>query len=74
MPIDPYAALNALIRAEAVRFSPAAREDRPVPPVPAPASTPEAEATPEATPAPGAAEATAGSGGEPQRHTAGPAA
>ncbi|MEU3470107.1 hypothetical protein ACGFY6_19215 [Streptomyces sp. NPDC048387] len=68
MPIDPYAALNALIRAEAVRFSPAAREDRPVPPVPAPASTPEA------TPAPGAAEATAGAGGEPQRHTADPAA
>ncbi|WP_405979852.1 hypothetical protein [Streptomyces sp. NBC_00158] len=32
MPIDPYAALNAMLRAEAARFSPPARtegQDRP---------------------------------------------
>ncbi|MEU3402417.1 hypothetical protein ABZ766_00425 [Streptomyces sp. NPDC006670] len=60
MPIDPYAALNALIRAEAARYSPAAREDRPAPQVPARESATEACET-----APG---------GEPQRHTPGPAA
>ncbi|MFJ9791032.1 hypothetical protein [Streptomyces globosus] len=46
MPIDPFAALNALIRAEAARFSP--------PPGPAPAArraAPEdTEAAPSATP------------------------
>ncbi|MCF3184766.1 hypothetical protein IPZ70_33235 [Streptomyces polychromogenes] len=59
MPIDPYAALNAMIRAEAVRFSPAAREGRP------PAQTPR-DTAPEA---PGTA-----ADGEPQRPTADPAA
>ncbi|RKT05596.1 hypothetical protein BX286_3599 [Streptomyces sp. 3211.6] len=60
MPIDPYAALNAMIRAEAARFSPAARKDRPAPQVPARESAAEA---PETAPA-----------GEPRRHTEGPAA
>ncbi|MFD8144611.1 hypothetical protein [Streptomyces sp. NPDC059708] len=62
MPVDPYAALNAMIRAEAARFSPAAREDRPAPRVPARENAPEAPET------------VSVSGGEPQRHPADPAA
>ncbi|MET9605119.1 hypothetical protein ABZZ17_08630 [Streptomyces sp. NPDC006512] len=32
MPIDPYAALNAMLRAEAARFTPPARQpERPAP-------------------------------------------
>ncbi|MEU8431835.1 hypothetical protein AB0F18_02815 [Streptomyces sp. NPDC029216] len=60
MPIDPYAALNALIRAEAVRFSPAAREDRPASRALSSETAPEAPET--------------GPRAEPQRGTAGPAA
>ncbi|WP_030754988.1 MULTISPECIES: hypothetical protein [unclassified Streptomyces] len=30
MPIDPYAALNAMLRAEVTRFSPPARQTEPV--------------------------------------------
>lgn len=60
MPIDPYAALNAMIRAEAVRFSPASRKDRPAPQAPAAETAPEGPET--------------GPGGEPQRRTAEPAA
>ncbi|GAA0294217.1 hypothetical protein GCM10010302_36050 [Streptomyces polychromogenes] len=62
MPVDPYAALNAMIRAEAARFSPAAREDRPAPRIPARETAPEA---PETAPV---------SAAEPQRRPAGPAA
>uniref|UniRef100_A0AAU2JQE2 Uncharacterized protein n=1 Tax=Streptomyces sp. NBC_00049 TaxID=2903617 RepID=A0AAU2JQE2_9ACTN len=29
MPIDPYAALNAMLRAEAARFTPPARQSEP---------------------------------------------
>ncbi|KJY39083.1 MULTISPECIES: hypothetical protein [Streptomyces] len=64
MPIDPYAALNAMIRAEAVRFSPAAREGRPAAQAPAPQN--HRDTAPEA---PGTA-----ADGEPQRPTADPAA
>nr|WSX50787.1 hypothetical protein OG409_18665 [Streptomyces sp. NBC_00974] len=35
MPIDPYLALNALLRAEAARFSPPAPQVRPSEPEPA---------------------------------------
>ncbi|MFF4578055.1 hypothetical protein [Streptomyces sp. NPDC001389] len=62
MPIDPYAALNAMIRAEAVRlrFSPTSRKDRPAPQAAAAETAPEALET--------------GPGGEPQPRTAEPAA
>ncbi|GGZ95728.1 hypothetical protein AB0P12_31955 [Streptomyces subrutilus] len=45
MPIDPYAALNAMIRAEAARFTPPARKAEPVakPKAAAPAADPESE-------------------------------
>lgn len=42
MPIDPYAALNAMLRAEASRFTPPAR--RPEQPEPEPSTRPEAPA------------------------------
>ncbi|MFD9378883.1 hypothetical protein ACFWBH_25675 [Streptomyces sp. NPDC059999] len=42
MPIDPYAALNAMLRAEASRFTPPAR--RPEQAEPEPAARPEAPA------------------------------
>lgn len=44
MPIDPYAALNAMLRAEAARFSPPVRRavERPAP-QPAATAEPEAE-------------------------------
>ncbi|MEU9413787.1 hypothetical protein [Streptomyces sp. NPDC051000] len=42
MPIDPYAALNAMLRAEASRFTPPAR--RPEKPESEPAAHPEAPA------------------------------
>ncbi|MFF4008566.1 hypothetical protein [Streptomyces sp. NPDC001717] len=32
MPIDPYAALNAMLRAEAARFAPPARQNEPARP------------------------------------------
>ncbi|MFD9727256.1 hypothetical protein [Streptomyces sp. NPDC059072] len=32
MPIDPYAALNAMLRAEAARFAPSARQNEPARP------------------------------------------
>ncbi|WP_329382719.1 hypothetical protein OG625_20015 [Streptomyces sp. NBC_01351] len=32
MPIDPYAALNAMLRAEAARFTPPVRQTEPVRP------------------------------------------
>ncbi|MFI5615957.1 hypothetical protein [Streptomyces sp. NPDC051567] len=59
MPIDPYAALNAMLRAEAARFTPPARKAEP----PAP-KTPPAETDPETGPAnapqePATAESTA---------------
>ncbi|MBT2468005.1 hypothetical protein J7E97_08960 [Streptomyces sp. ISL-66] len=41
MPIDPYLALNALLRAEAARFSPPAPQSRPC--EPEPAKTPETQ-------------------------------
>ncbi|MCX5196131.1 hypothetical protein OOK31_19895 [Streptomyces sp. NBC_00249] len=52
MPIDPYAALNAMLRAEAARFTPPARRAEPAPPqpVPVPADT---EPTGEVTQGPG---------------------
>ncbi|MER5869637.1 hypothetical protein [Streptomyces sp. NPDC002044] len=43
MPIDPYAALNAMLRAEAARFTPPARKARPT----APPTVPDAAAEPE---------------------------
>ncbi|MEV7519246.1 hypothetical protein [Streptomyces sp. NPDC091371] len=47
MPIDPYAALNAMLRAEAARFTPPVRQTEPVRP-----AEPVAPAAPAATAAP----------------------
>ncbi|MGI5444316.1 hypothetical protein ACQEVM_00930 [Streptomyces sp. CA-243310] len=45
MPIDPYAALNAMLRAEASRFTPPARRpEQPEQPEPEPSTRPEAPA------------------------------
>ncbi len=46
MPIDPYAALNAMLRAEAARFAPPPRPSRETPA--APPSEPEEGTVPEA--------------------------
>lgn len=66
MPIDPYAALNAMLRAEAARFSPPVRRavERPAP-QPAATATATATAEPETE--------TEGEGG-PRREPADPAA
>ncbi|MFB7469203.1 hypothetical protein ACFCZ1_37920 [Streptomyces sp. NPDC056224] len=56
MPIDPYTALNAMLRAEAARFTPPVRRADPAAPVKTPATAAESEST---------------SGGE-ARHTAAP--
>ncbi|MGW0366615.1 hypothetical protein [Streptomyces sp. NPDC002990] len=45
MPIDPYTALNAMIRAEAVRYTPPARQSEPAAP-----KTPSAAAESESEP------------------------
>ncbi|MFD8979769.1 hypothetical protein [Streptomyces sp. NPDC059564] len=65
MPIDPYAALNAMLRAEAARFSPPVRQavERPAPQSATAAATATATAT---------AEREADSA--PQQEPAGPAA
>lgn len=70
MPIDPYAALNAMLRAEAARFSPPVRRavERPAP---QPAATATATATAPATAEPETE--TEGEGG-PRREPADPAA
>ncbi|MFD3330579.1 hypothetical protein [Streptomyces sp. NPDC058701] len=46
MPIDPYAALNAMLRAEAARFTPPARKAEPS----APPTTAAVAAEPESEP------------------------
>ncbi|MFE9631824.1 hypothetical protein [Streptomyces sp. NPDC006463] len=56
MPIDPYTALNAMLRAEAARFTPPVRQSDPAAPVRTPAAAADSEST---------------SGSEPQ-HTAAP--
>ncbi|WP_314242932.1 hypothetical protein [Streptomyces sp. DSM 40907] len=55
MPIDPYAALNAMLRAEVTRFSPPVRQTEPpaspktTAPVTATATAVEAESEPQPT-------------------------
>ncbi|MFF5701802.1 hypothetical protein ACFY7H_04785 [Streptomyces sp. NPDC012794] len=81
MPIDPYAALNAMLRAEVARFSPPARQEAAAPD--RPAGDPHAadrhadRSVPQpataGAPKTGAA-AAAGAGSEPRQDTAGSAA
>ncbi|MGR4881514.1 hypothetical protein ACIPUC_19190 [Streptomyces sp. LARHCF249] len=50
MPIDAYAALNAMLRAEAARFTPPVRQSAdPAASQKTPASTPEPESEPQQT-------------------------
>ncbi|MFD3805126.1 hypothetical protein ACFWSF_33940 [Streptomyces sp. NPDC058611] len=49
MPIDPYAALNAMLRAEAARFTPPARKAEPAAPPTAAAASVEPENEPKRT-------------------------
>ncbi|WP_328926707.1 hypothetical protein OG429_20315 [Streptomyces sp. NBC_00190] len=46
MPIDPYTALNAMLRAEAARFTPPVRQSDPAAPLKSPAAA-ESESTSE---------------------------
>ncbi|MFJ2749594.1 hypothetical protein [Streptomyces sp. NPDC087297] len=47
MPIDPYAALNAMLRAEVTRFSPPVRQTEPASSPKATATSVEAESEPQ---------------------------
>ncbi|MFD6230135.1 hypothetical protein ACFWFZ_25165 [Streptomyces sp. NPDC060232] len=51
MPIDPYAALNAMLRAEVSRFAPPVRQAEPSAPPKTPAPAAEDEGDPQQTPA-----------------------
>ncbi|KJY23411.1 hypothetical protein ADK53_01610 [Streptomyces sp. WM6373] len=66
MPIDPYAALNAMLRAEVSRFAPPVRQAEPIAPPKTPAPAAEDEGDPQETAAAsarpvGARSATGGS-------------
>ncbi|GAA3379514.1 hypothetical protein [Streptomyces racemochromogenes] len=64
MPIDPYAALNAMLRAEAARFSPPARKEA--------QDRPRADLTPaDRTPADPAVPQPATAGRDPESASAG---
>ncbi|MFI7352964.1 hypothetical protein ACIBTP_03350 [Streptomyces avidinii] len=52
MPIDPYAALNAMLRAEVTRFSPPVRQTEPAASPKATATAVEAESEPQQQTAP----------------------
>ncbi|WP_326594049.1 hypothetical protein [Streptomyces sp. NBC_01294] len=47
MPIDPYAALNAMLRAEVTRFAPPVHKAEPAAPPKTPAETVESESEPQ---------------------------
>ncbi|MFD9521177.1 hypothetical protein [Streptomyces sp. NPDC059979] len=47
MPIDPYAAVNAMLRAEVTRFAPPVRKAEPAAPPKTPAETAESESEPQ---------------------------
>ncbi|MEU9158814.1 hypothetical protein AB0D29_00800 [Streptomyces sp. NPDC048424] len=47
MPIDPYAALNAMLRAEVTRFTPPVRKAEPIEPPKAQAVAVESESEPQ---------------------------
>ncbi|MEU5063399.1 hypothetical protein AB0G95_05125 [Streptomyces virginiae] len=49
MPIDPYAALNAMLRAEVSRFAPPVRQAEPIAPPKTPAPAVEDEDDPQET-------------------------
>ncbi|MFB7807012.1 hypothetical protein [Streptomyces virginiae] len=49
MPIDPYAALNAMLRAEVSRFAPPVRQAEPIAPPKTPAPAVEDEGDPQET-------------------------
>ncbi|MFJ9594983.1 hypothetical protein ACIRS3_19710 [Streptomyces virginiae] len=49
MPIDPYAALNAMLRAEVSRFAPPVRQAEPITPPKTPAPAVEDEGDPQET-------------------------
>ncbi|MEC4569771.1 hypothetical protein [Streptomyces virginiae] len=49
MPIDPYAALNAMLRAEVSRFAPPVRQAEPIAPPKTPAAAVEDEGDPQET-------------------------
>ncbi|GHI88711.1 hypothetical protein [Streptomyces xanthophaeus] len=51
MPIDPYAALNAMLRAEAARFTPPARQAEPAAPKATAVAESDSEPQPAAEPA-----------------------
>ncbi|MFD5617660.1 hypothetical protein, partial [Streptomyces yangpuensis] len=53
MPIDPYAALNAMLRAEVTRFAPPVRQAEPTTPPKTPAPSVEDEGDPQRTAAGG---------------------
>ncbi|MFC9582941.1 hypothetical protein ACFVJ8_08940 [Streptomyces yangpuensis] len=55
MPIDPYAALNAMLRAEVTRFAPPVRQAEPPAPPKTPAPSVEDEGDPQRTAAGGPA-------------------
>ncbi|MET9573742.1 hypothetical protein ABZY34_32355, partial [Streptomyces virginiae] len=48
MPIDPYAALNAMLRAEVSRFAPPVRQTEPIAPPKTPAPAVDDEGDPQA--------------------------
>ncbi|MFE5621792.1 hypothetical protein ACFQ8S_07010 [Streptomyces virginiae] len=58
MPIDPYAALNAMLRAEVSRFAPPVRQAEPIAPPKTPAPAVDDEGDPQETAA-GSASASA---------------
>ncbi|MEU4358880.1 hypothetical protein ACFYNW_11900 [Streptomyces virginiae] len=49
MPIDPYAALNAMLRAEVSRFAPPVRQTEPIAPPKTPAPAVDDEGDPQQT-------------------------
>ncbi|MGW7438053.1 hypothetical protein [Streptomyces sp. NPDC054849] len=49
MPIDPYAALNAMLRAEVTRFAPPVHQAEPAAPPKTPAVAGESESEPQQT-------------------------
>ncbi|MFF8260899.1 hypothetical protein [Streptomyces virginiae] len=69
MPIDPYAALNAMLRAEVSRFAPPVRQTAPIAPPKTPAPAVDDEGDPQQTAAASAAASPLGA-----RSTAGESA